>query len=324
MATLSVPPIKSMAQDVRQPPRLTLVLRYLRRNKSLVVGLGLLLFLVLFSVVGSLTVNVDKLAYPLAVRPKQAPNPSCLFDAAKKIGKDCFPLGTDFYGRDLLAAMIKGLGQTARIGLLAGVLGTLVGTVLGFVSAYFGGPIDSIVRGITEVLLPVPVFLIQVLIAGSIDMRSDFVRNLGILNVMALIVVMLAWMGPTRVIRAQVLSMRERPFVNVAKLSGMSSLEIIFKEIMPNLLPFLGSAMVAQIIGAIFASFGLAVFGLGPLREPLIGNTIYFANYQAAFFNGWWWWPLWPCLALILIFGSLTLIYVGLDEIANPRIRRSE
>ena len=113
-------------------------------------------------------------------------------------------------------------------------------------------------------------------------------------------------------------------FVNVAKLSGMSNLEIIFKEIMPNLLPFLGSALVGQVFGAIFASFGLAVFGLGPLREPLIGNTVYFAQYQASFFNGWWWWPLWPSLALILIFGALTLIMVGLDEIANPRVRRSE
>jgi peptide/nickel transport system permease protein len=324
MATITVPPAQPMSRESLQPSRATLIFRYLRRNKSLVVGILLLLFLTLFAVIGSLTVNVDKLAYPLAVRPKQPPNPQCLFDATKKIGKDCFVLGTDFYGRDLLAAMVKGLRQTAQVGLLAGLIGTVVGTVLGFISAYFGGVIDSVIRAITEVLLPVPVFLIQVLLAGAIDLRSDFVRNFGILNVMALIVVMLAWMGPTRVIRAQVLSMRERPFVNVAKLSGMSSLEIIFKEILPNLLPFLGSAMVGQIIGAIFASFGLSVFGLGPLREPLIGNTIYYANYQAAFFNGWWWWPLWPCLALILIFGSLTLIYVGLDEVANPRIRRSE
>jgi peptide/nickel transport system permease protein len=310
--------LNSSVTAVEQPSRTTLMLRYLRRNKSLGVGLVILLFLTLFSVVGTLTVDTSKLAYPLAVRPKQPPNPLCLFDNTKKIGKDCFVLGTDFYGRDLLAVMIKGLGQTARIGLLAGIIGTFVGTILGFISAYFGGPLDSIIRAITEVLLPVPAFLIQVLIAGAIDKRSVTV------DTMALIVVMLAWMGPTRIIRAQVLSMRERMFVNVAKLSGMSNIEIIFKEIMPNLLPFLGSAMVGQIFGAIFASFGLSVFGLGPLREPLIGNTIYFAQYQASFFNGWWWWPLWPSLALILIFGALTLIMVGLDEVANPRVRRSE
>ncbi len=79
-------------------------------------------------------------------------------------------------------------------------------------------------------------------------------------------------MGPTLVVRAQVLSMKERQFVNVAKLSGMSNLEIIFKEILPNLLPFIAASFVGQVFGALFASFGLSVLGLGPLREPLIGN----------------------------------------------------
>jgi peptide/nickel transport system permease protein len=314
MTTLAVTPPTA----VQQPSRGTLVFRYLRRNKSLGVGIAILLFLTVFSIAGNLMLNVDKMAYPLAVKPKQPPDPLCVFDPNKSLGKNCFVLGTDFYGRDLFAVMAKGLGQTARIGLLAGAIGTLVGTILGFISAYFGGLVDTIIRGLTEVLLPIPVFLIQVLIAGAIDKKSVTV------DTMALIVVMLAWMGPTRVIRAQVLSMRERMFVNVAKLSGMSNLEIIFKEILPNLLPFLGSALVGQVFGAIFASFGLAVFGLGPLREPLIGNTIYFAQYQASFFNGWWWWPLWPSMALIMIFGALTLIMVGLDEIANPRVRRSE
>jgi peptide/nickel transport system permease protein len=309
---------------VRQPTRGTLALRYLRRNKSLVIGIGILLFLALFAITGHLVMDVNKAAYPLAVKPKQPPDFACIFDATKTIGKNCMVLGSDFYGRDLFAAMAKGLRQTAQIGLVAGAIGTLIGTVLGFIAAYFGGAIDSVIRGLTEVLIPIPAFLIQVLIAGAIDKRLVLNENNGALFIMALIVVMFAWMVPARVIRAQVLSMRERMFVNVAKLSGMSNLEIVFKEILPNLLPFLGSNLVGQVFGALFASFGLATLGLGPLREPLIGNTIYFAQYQASFFNGWWWWPLWPSLALIMIFGALTLILVGLDEIANPRIRRSE
>jgi peptide/nickel transport system permease protein len=118
--------------------------------------------------------------------------------------------------------------------------------------------------------------------------------------------------------------MKERMFVNVAKLSGMSNLEIIFKELLPNLLPFIAAGFVGSVFAGIFASFGLSVLGLGPLREPLIGNTIYFAQQQSAFFNGWWWWPTWPIIALVLIFSALTLINIGLDEIANPRVRRSE
>jgi peptide/nickel transport system permease protein len=160
--------------------------------------------------------------------------------------------------------------------------------------------------------------LIQVVLAGSLDKRSVTVYT------MAFIVVLLSWMGPTLVIRSQVLSMKERQFVSVAKLSGMGDLGVIFGEILPNLLPFIAAAFVGQVFAAVFASFYLAVIGLGPLREPLLGNTIWSAQSQGAFFNGWWWWPIEPAVAMVLILGSLALINMGLDELANPRIRRTE
>ena len=160
--------------------------------------------------------------------------------------------------------------------------------------------------------------LIQVVVAGSLDKRDVTIFT------MALIVALLAWMGPTLVIRSQVLTMKERQFVSVAKLSGVGDLGIIFKEILPNLLPFIAAAFVGQVFAAVFASFYLAVLGLGPLREPLLGNIIWAAQGQGAFFNGWWWWPIEPALAMILILGSLALINMGLDELANPRVRRSE
>ena len=214
--------------------------------------------------------------------------------------------------------MVVGMWQTAVIGLLAGGIGTAVGVVLGFVSAYFGGWIDGVIRTICNILTPIPVLLIQVVVAGSLDKRDvTFIT-------MALIVAMLAWMGPTLVIRSQVLTMKERQFVSVAKLSGVSDLGIIFKEILPNLLPFIAAAFVGQVFAAVFASFYLAVLGLGPLREPLLGNIIWAAQGQGAFFNGWWWWPIEPAVAMILILASLALINMGLDELANPRIRKSE
>src|SRR5439155_22747110 len=92
----------------------------------------------------------------------------------------------------------------------------------------------------------------------------------------------------------------------------------------PNALPFVVGAFAAQVFAAGLASFYLAVVGLGPLREPLLGNTVSRAQTQGAFFNGWWWWPIEPAVALVLILGSLALINMGLDELANPRVRRSE
>lgn len=300
MTTIAV----TQPQQVRHPSRLTLTLRYLRRNKTLVVGLTILLFLIVFTAYGYLTIN-PKDAYPLAVRSKQPPSLK-------------YPLGTDFFGRNLYASMVVGLWQTALIGLLAGGVGTIIGVVLGFVSAYFGGLIDALIKGICQILTPIPAFLIQVVIAGSLDKRSVTIYT------MALVVLLLAWMGPTLVIRSQVLSMKERQFVSVAKLSGVGDLGVIFGEILPNLLPFIAAAFVNQVFVALFASLSLSVLGLGPLREPLMGNLIWAAQGQSAFFNGWWWWPMFPALAMVLILGSLALINMGLDELANPRVRRTE
>ena len=288
----------------QQPSSIILLLGYLRRNKSLAIGLAVLLLLVIFTLTGFLLVASES-AYPLTAPTKRAPSLQ-------------YPLGTDFFGRNLYAAMVVGMWQTAAIGIIAGGLGTLIGVVLGFISAYFGGWIDMLIRGICQILTPIPVLLIQVVVAGSLDKRDVTIYT------MALIVVMLAWMGPTLVIRSQVLTMKERQFVSVAKLSGVGDFGIIFGEILPNLLPFIAAAFVAQVFSAVFASFYLAVLGLGPLREPLLGNIIWSAQTQGAFFNGWWWWPIEPALAMILILASLALINMGLDELANPRVRRTE
>ena len=288
------------------PSQQKLILRYLRRNKSLVVGLVILLFLLVFGIGGSLVVDTQKLAYPLAVTPLQPPGGQ-------------FPLGTDRDGRDLLAVMIRGILLTGMIGLIAGTIGIVVGVVLGFMSGYFGGAFDLVVRWVTEVLLTIPSLILLIIIAGTIvDKNSVTVLT------MAGVTALLAWVGPTRVVRAQVLTMKERTFVSVAKLSGMGNMEIIFKELMPNMLPFLVASFVAQVMNAIYASFGLEILGLGPAREPTIGMTIRWAVYHSAMFNQWWWWVLWPIVAMVLIFASLSLINVGLDEIANPRVRRTE
>jgi len=295
----------TMAQpEITRPTRLALVVNYLRRNKGMAIGIFILLMLVIFTVHGTLTADL-KHAYPLSVKSKQPPS----WD---------YPLGTDFFGRDLYVAMVVGLRQTAIIGLLAGALGTFLGVILGFISAYFGGWLDTGIKGTCQILIPIPALLIQVIIAGSLDKRDVTIYT------MAFVVVLLSWMGTTLVIRSQVLTMKERQFVSVAKLSGMGDVGIIFTEILPNLLPFIAAQFVNMCFYAVFASFFLAVLGLGPLREPLLGNTIWAAQGQSAFFNGWWWWPLAPAGALVLILGSLALINMGMDELANPRVRKTE
>lgn len=277
------------------------VLGYFRRNKRLLVGIILLLILFLFAFGGRLFVDVKR-AYPLAVPANRPPS----WD---------FPFGTDSQGRDLLATAIMGTYLTTRIGVIAGSLGLGFGTILGFAAAYYGGILDTVVRWVVDVLLTIPGLLVLVVIASTFQGGMDT-------NGMALVVAVLAWMWPTRVIRSQVLTLRQRAFVRVAQLSGSSSVEIIFKELMPNLLPFLGASLVGSVTGAVFASLGLEALGLGPMREPTLGMTIYWVMYYGAFVRGMWWWIMIPVTIIVILFIGLFLVSAGLDELANPRLRR--
>jgi peptide/nickel transport system permease protein len=260
------------------------------------------LILVLFVGIGPLVVDTTK-ARPLSAPAMRAPS----FQ---------YPFGTDRQGRDLLAVMVAGTPLTLRIGFIAGFLGVGIGAILGFVSAYYRGMVDTLIRGIADVGLTVPGLLVLIIIAVSIKEGLT-------VNQMALVVASLAWLSPTRTIRSQVLTLRERGYVEVARLSGMSGPEIIFKELMPNLLPYLGATLVNAVSNAILASIGLEVLGLGPIDSPTLGMTLYWVNYNAALINGWWWWWLAPIVIILIVFLGLFFLTVGLDEIANPKLRRA-
>lgn len=287
---------------VARPGRLAAAWRYMRRNISLVVGIILLSVLVLFVGIGHLVVDTSK-SRALSAPTLQPPSFK-------------YPFGTDRQGRDLLAVMVAGTPLTLRIGFIAGVLGVGIGSILGFVSAYYRGKVDIIIRGIADIGLTVPGLLVLIIIAVSIKEGLT-------VDQMAIIVASLAWLNPTRTIRAQVLSLRERGYVEVARLSGMSGPGIIFKEMMPNLLPYLAATLVNAVSNAILASIGLEVLGLGPIESPTLGMTLYWVNYNAALINGWWWWWTAPIVIILLVFLGLFFLTVGLDEIANPRLRRA-
>jgi peptide/nickel transport system permease protein len=226
------------------------------------------------------------------------------------------PLGTDRQARDILAVMIVGTPKTLYIGLVAGFIGVVVGTTLALIGAYFGGPVDTVIKSVVDIGLTIPALLVLVLIAVSIHSGLT-------VNQMALIVASLSWLFPTRTIRAQVLSIRERAYIQVARLSGARGRQIIFVEIMPNLLPYIAATFVGAVGAAILASVGLEVIGLGPIEANTLGMTIYWGHYYAALLHGLWWWFLPPILIIIILFISLFSIAAGLDELANPRTRRS-
>ena len=276
--------------------------RYIRRNPSLALGSALLAALALFVMIGSVVVDTEN-ARPLSVPALRPPSAE-------------YPFGTDRQGRDLFAVMVGGTPLTLRIGFIAGFIGVGLGTVLAFVAAYYRGLTDTAIRGIADIGLTVPGLLVLIIIAVSI-------KGTLTVNQMAIIIASLAWLYPTRTIRAQVLSLRERGYVEVAQLSGMSGPGIIFFELLPNLLPYLAATLVNAVSSAILASIGLEVLGLGPIDSPTLGMTLYWVNFNAAMINGWWWWWTAPTVIILTVFLGLFFLTVGLDELANPRLRRS-
>jgi len=276
-------------------------LRYMRRNPELVIGLCLILALLAFVVIGHFVVDLDK-ARALSTRPLAPPSPG-------------LPLGSDKQGRNLLAVMVVGTPQTIEIGVVAGLIGVTIGTVLALVAAFYRGVADSLIRGIVDVGLTIPGLMVLVTLAMNVKGGLSIPQ-------MILVVAALAWLFPARVIRAQVLSARERAYIDVARLSGTPAWAIIVTELLPNLLPYIVASLVGSVSAAVLASVGLEVLGLGSFDSLTIGMTLYWVIYYAAIINSWWWWWLPPIVIIIVLFTGLFLMAVGLDEFANPRLRR--
>ena len=215
----------------------------------------------------------------------------------------------------MLALMIIGAPNSLWVGLVAATIGMVVGIILGFTAGFVGGKVDDVIRLMSDVTITIPALLVLIVI-------QSVVREISLTD-MALLISLFTWPGPTRLIRAQVLSMKQSGYVLMARLSGTSTGRIMFLEMMPNLLPYLAASFIGTAAGAIIAAIGLEVLGLGPQRVPTLGVTIYFALESAAILRGmWWWWGL-PMAILAFIFGGLLLINLGLDEVANPRLRQA-
>jgi peptide/nickel transport system permease protein len=285
-------------------------------NRKLLVGAGVLVAIALLALVGPVFVNTKQAVIGAAdvnVVPVigQSANPALGF----RTSQAAHPLGTDSEGRDMLAVLVVGAPRTLYVGLVGAGLGVLVGTALGFVAGFRRGWRDAVITTITDVTLTIPGLAVLVVIASFFSQIS--------ITLLGLVMAIFAWPIPARLIRAQVLSMRERGYVQMAVLSGASGRRIMFGEMLPNLLPYIAASFTATMAGVILTTTGLETLGLGSTRLPSLGTTVNNALQQSAVFRGMWWWWGPPVVVLIVIFLSLFLMMIGLDEVSNPRLRRS-
>lgn len=281
-------------------------------NLKLLAGLALMALLILSALLGRVIWDTD-MAFPTAAAPNLAP--VGVANQIGQIGTWAHPLGTETSGRDMLALIILSVPNTIMVGFIAASVGTGVGILLGFTAGFLGGWVDDLVRLLSDVTITIPALLILIVIQASVGQ----VNLIG----MALMIALFAWPGPTRRFRAQVLTMRESGYVRTAQISGVGPFGIMFGEMLPNLLPYIAAAFITAASGSIIAAIGLEVLGLGPTRIPTLGTTIANALNAAAIFRGmWWWWGI-STIILVIIFASLLLINLGLDEVANPRLRKA-
>ena len=280
-------------------------------NPKLMWGGGLLLAIIALGIIGRFLWNLE-LVYTGSA-PLKLP-PIGFENLRKQPGVLDYPLGTDGGGRDLLALIIIGAPNSLFVGLLASLIGMSAGIVLGFTAGFVGGRTDDVIRVFSDVMITIPPLLILVVFQAA---YGDVT-----LTMMALLIACFVWQSPTRLIRAQVLSMRQSGYVQMARLSGASTSHIMFREMLPNLVPYLFGSFIANVTTSIVTAVGLEVLGLGPQRIPTLGRTIYEAiNAGALIQNLWWWWGI-PTILLALMFIGLLLINLGLDEVSNPRLRR--
>ncbi|QPC85219.1 ABC transporter permease [Phototrophicus methaneseepsis] len=281
-------------------------------NPKLITGASMIAVILLVGIIGRFVWDTN-LAYT-ASSPLNLP-PVGFVNSRGQEGTWEHPLGTENSGRDMLAVIILGAPNSFLIGIVAATAGMAAGIVLGFTAGFVGGRVDDVIRLLSDVTITIPSLMVLIVIQ-SVMRQVD-------ITTMALLIAAFAWPSPTRLIRAQVLSMRESGYVQMAKLSGASTFDIMFREMMPNLIPYLFASFIGNATGAILAAVGLETLGLGPQRVPTLGGTIYDAISAAALLrNMWWWWGL-PTLLLALMFIGLLLINLGFDEIANPRLRRA-
>ena len=272
-----------------------------RHNGQGMVGLAILIFFVLVAIVGPLVID------PAQLDPSQAPG---LPLQPPSLG---YPLGTDNFGRSVLALVIEG----ARISLLVGSAATIgamtIGAVVGISAGYFAGTrVDAVLNAVTNWFLVLPWLVLAIVLST--------IWGGGLTNVIVVIAIT-SWASTARLVRAQALTVRERTYVERAKALGAGHRRVVVNHILPNVFPVLFANTVLMVALAILSETTLSILGLGDPTAISWGRIIQEAFEAGAMTAGYWWWLVPPGIAIVLVTLSFTMCGYALDEILNPKLR---
>ena len=222
-------------------------------------------------------------------------------------------LGTDFMGRDILSQLLAGARIAFMVGVSAAFMSVVLGTAIGMIAGYMGRFVDTILMRLADMIMVMPTLLVVLILAALF----------GQLNIwtIVLIIALFRWPGVSRVIRAQTLSLKHRPFIEAARVAGASHLRIIFRHIMPNVLPLSFLYMTFRVTSAIIIEAALAFLGFGDPGTVSWGMMLQWVWKTGHMFKApYWLLPPGICISLITL--SFYMLGRAMDEVLDPRLRK--
>lgn len=223
-------------------------------------------------------------------------------------------LGTTQSGQDVFTQLGYSVRGSLIIGFAVGLIATSLSFIFGVLGTYIGGIWDDLFSLITNIMLVIPGLPLTIVISALMPSKGTMM--------LVIVISITAWAGGARVLRAQTLSMRGRDYVLAAKIAGERPWRVITVEILPNLLPVMGSQFVFSVIMAILSESSLSFIGLGSTQSFSLGTMLYYAQNGSALNTGAWWWFLPPGLMIAIIGAGLSFINFSIDEVINPRLRK--
>lgn len=224
-----------------------------------------------------------------------------------------FPFGTDFFGRDVFSLTVLGSRASLTVGLLASLISIFMGTVIGVGAGYYGKFPDELLMRTTDFFLVIPWFPLMIVFASLLG--SSFTNVIIVIGITS-------WPSTARIVRSQVLSVKERGFVERARSIGGRDGHIILKHILPNVFPLIFANTILLIANSIFSESFLEFFGLGDPEVISWGTMLEDAYEWGAFTRNAWWWIAAPGGCIVLLIMSFYLIGDALDEVLNPKLRK--
>ena len=283
--------------------------RFMRRRDG-VVGLAILAFFTLMALFPELFVGPLETAITASGKGLEPPSLTHL-------------LGTDELGRDMLNLTIHGARVSMVIGLLATIITVLVGALIGIVSGFVGGLTDSSLMRITDFFLVLPTFVLAIILAPIIldivGVDAEIAGLRATLIVIVIVIGITSWASTARVIRSQTLSVKERMFVDRARVIGSGGRHIMRIHVLPNVMNLIVANTVLVFAGAVFTETTLSFIGLGDPFLPSWGQLLYAAEAAGAPGLGAWWYIAPPATCVVLVILGFTLVGNALDDLLNPK-----